>query len=221
MDTILNISELHKSFSQGPKELHILKGLELKLNRGDSAAILGESGSGKTTLLSLLTGLDRADSGIIQIDETDITNLTESEISDFRTKNMGIIFQQYHLFPHLNALENVSLPIEVSGTENSEQLAREALESVGLKDRWDHYPSQLSGGECQRVGIARAIVTKPKILFADEPTGSLDEETGKKIIDLLFKLAKDMNTTMVLVTHSKELSERCERVLKLKNGVIH
>lgn len=217
---IIEIEKLNKFFMQGSRELHILKDLNLEVKPNQSVAILGESGSGKTTLLSLLTGLDRFQMGDIKIDDVSIKNLNEKELSQFRTDSMGIIFQQFHLFNHLNALENIMLPLQVTNKKNAEDLSREALDSVGLKDRWNHYPSQLSGGECQRVGIARAIVTKPKILFADEPTGSLDEDTGKKITDIIFKLAKDIKTTLVLVTHSKVLSERCERVLYLKNGQI-
>ncbi len=220
MTPLLEIRNLQKSFHQGNKKLEILKGLNLTVSKGDSIAILGESGSGKTTLLSLLTGLDRPDQGEITIQNTSIIDLDEEALSKFRSKNMGIVFQKYHLFSHLNTLENVALPLQVMKKADALEIAREALNSVGLGERLNHYPAQLSGGESQRVGIARAVAINPKILFADEPTGSLDEETGAVVSDLLFELAEKYKTTLVLVTHSRTLSERCNRVLHLKHGLL-
>lgn len=216
----LQIKSLAKSYRQGTQKLDILKGLEADIKSGEVVAILGQSGSGKSTFLSLVAGLDAVDNGHIVISGTDICGLSEDQITEFRGKNMGIVFQQFHLLNHLTALENVMIPLEILGDASAEAKARAILDSVGLKDRVDHLPSQLSGGECQRVAIARALVTKPKVLLADEPSGNLDAATGERVMDLLLKVARENQVTTVLVTHSEELAKKCDRKLVLKNGVL-
>lgn len=216
MSLVLN--QVRKGFHQGETEIQVLKGLNASIEPGQVVAIVGQSGSGKSTLLSLLAGLERADSGEILVDSVNLVPLSEQEITLFRAQNIAIVFQQYHLIAHLTALENVMLSLEILKMENPRERAEEALRELGLGHRLNHFPSQLSGGECQRVAIARALVVKPKILLADEPSGNLDIHTGDKVMDVFFDIVRKHKITTILVTHSEALAKRCERVLRLEEG---
>lgn len=218
MTNIASIQKISKTYNQGGKKVEVLYQLSLQVKRGETVAILGQSGSGKSTFLSLMAGLDQPDFGQISIDDTDLTKMDQEELARFRSKNLGIVFQQYHLMSNLTALENVSLPLELQRQKEAETKARKALEQVGLSHRLSHLPSELSGGECQRVAIARAIVTKPSLILADEPSGNLDGKTGKEVMDLLFTLCKEQEQTLILVTHNQELSKLCDRCLNLREG---
>ena len=216
---ILEIKNLTKNFVQADKSnIEVLKNLNLEVIKGETLAVVGQSGSGKSTLLSLLAGLDRQTSGSLKLHNKELFNLSEVEMTQFRAENIGIIFQQFYLMPHLTSLENVSLPLEMFGYKESRDRALEAIDQVGLSDRIKHFPHQLSGGESQRVAIARAIVIRPSILLADEPTGNLDNSTGRQIADLIFNLVQNTEMTMLLVTHNTELANRCSRQVTLKNG---
>ena len=207
-----------KQVSSGGQPLTILENVELEVAAGESLAIIGRSGSGKTTLLSLLAGLDLPSSGEIALDGTALSRLDEEARAKLRAGRVGFVFQSFQLLGGFTALENVMLPAEIAGQAQAESRARELLEQVGLGARLDHYPSQLSGGEQQRVALARAFAGDPKILFADEPTGNLDTETGAHIIELLFRLNREQGTTLVLVTHDPALAERCDRTVVLDGG---
>lgn len=215
---IIVTDNLGKSVTTSEGLLHILSSVDLIINRGASLAIVGESGSGKTTLLSLLAGLDTPSQGSVTIDGRNITIMNEDGRAELRNALIGFVFQSFQLLPGLTALENVMLPLELSGDANAESAARELLQRVGLAQRLTHTPKQLSGGEQQRVALARAFVTKPAILFADEPTGNLDSKTGAHIIDLLFELNQEQHTTLILVTHDSKLAERCSRMIRLEAG---
>lgn len=217
-ETTVEVKNLRKSYGQGDSRVEVLKGINLDIKKGETLALVGKSGSGKSTLLSLLAGLDRSDSGEVIVEGKSITNMSERELTQFRATHMGIVFQQFHLVSTLTALENVLLPLELSKKENAREIAEGLLASVGLAHRAHHLPSQLSGGESQRVAIARALATRPAILFADEPSGNLDEETGEKVMDLLFKMVNETGTTMVLVTHDPDLAKKCSRVVHLEHG---
>lgn len=220
MTKILNVSKLRKTYTSGSKDLTVLDDISFSIEAGDTFAIVGPSGSGKTTLLDLCAGLDRSDDGIVSLCGEDLSTLNEDERAFLRNQKVGFIFQDFQLLPTLTALENVSVPLELQGASNAAAVALELLQKVGLGDRYDHYPSQLSGGEQQRVALARAFSTKPEILFADEPTGNLDEETGEKVIKLLFDLNKEAGTTLVIVTHDLDLARLNNHVLRLKGGKI-
>lgn len=217
---ILEVSSLHKSFetAAGSESVEVLKDLNMSMEAGETVAILGQSGSGKSTLLTLLAGLDNPSSGDILLNEQNMQSLSEEELSTFRAQNIGIIFQQFHLMSHLTALENVSLPLDLFKDKDSIAKAQEALEQVGLGHRVDHFPYQLSGGECQRVAIARAMVVRPSILLADEPTGNLDNATGEHISDMIFDLVERHKMTLLFVTHNEQLALRCGRQLRLQGG---
>jgi putative ABC transport system ATP-binding protein len=203
----------------GPEgALDILRGVDLQILTGESFAIVGASGSGKTTLLGLLAGLDTSSSGSIHLDGHALESLDEEARADLRRRLVGFVFQSFHLLPALTAEENVMLPLELEGAGDARSRARQALDAVGLTSRRRHYPAQLSGGEQQRVAIARAFVHGPRVLFADEPTGNLDQRTGHHICDLLFALNRDHHTTLVLVTHDAELAARCDRRIELEEG---
>ncbi len=219
-ESILVLDNLSKEFPSvsGKRNLRILDGLGLDLRAGETVAVLGTSGSGKSTLLSLVAGLDAPSGGAVFLGEKNLVTMSESELVSYRALHLGIVFQQFHLMPHLSALENVSLPLELADDEDAVIKARAALQSVGLAERLDHYPAQLSGGECQRVAIARALCVEPLLLLADEPTGSLDRQTADAVADLLFNLVQNGKTTMLLVTHNLQLAQRCERVLHLRDG---
>lgn len=220
MPKILNVDNLKKSYKNGQKDLVVLDDISFEIEAGETFAIVGPSGSGKTTLLGLCAGLDRADSGKIELCGTDLNSLNEDERALLRNKEVGFIFQDFQLLPTLTAQENVAVPLELQGARNAAAIAKELLGKVGLSERLHHYPSQLSGGEQQRVALARAFSNRPSILFADEPTGELDEVTGQKIIQLLFDLNKAAGTTLVIITHDMELAEKTQRILRLKGGKI-
>lgn len=220
MPKILNVRNLGKSYASGSKKLTVLHNINFDIKERETFAIVGPSGSGKTTLLGICAGLDRPDSGSVELCGTDLGSLTEDQRAVLRNRNVGFIFQDFQLLPTLTALENVAVPLELKGAKNAIQIGRELLEKVGLKDRFHHYPSQLSGGEQQRVAVARAFSNRPSILFADEPTGNLDAETGENVIDLLFNLNTELGTTLVIVTHDLELAQRTQRTLRLKGGRI-
>ena len=218
MNPIISLSKVSKVFSQGTHRVEVLNQLDLKVETADCIAILGKSGSGKSTLLSLLAGLDYADFGTICVDGQDLKKLNQDELSRFRSKKMGIVFQQYHLMSNLSALENVGIPLELQNQNHFEKAACEALKMVGLAHRLSHFPSELSGGECQRVAIARAIVSEPNLILADEPSGNLDDKTGNEVMELLFRLCRDRGQTLILVTHNQDLAARCDRTLVLQGG---
>lgn len=214
----LILKEVSKGFRQGETEIQVLKKLNVDIEEGQVVSIVGQSGSGKSTLLSILAGLEKADSGEILVDNVNLAPLDESQMTAFRAKNISVVFQQYHLIGHLTALENVSLALEILKISDSKQKAEKALNELGLGHRLNHFPSQLSGGECQRVAIARALVVQPKILLADEPSGNLDTHTGDKVMDVFFEVVRKHKITTVLVTHSDALAQKCERILRLEEG---
>ncbi|MEA9355122.1 ABC transporter ATP-binding protein [Bacteriovorax sp. PP10] len=216
----ISVKNLNKHFLQGKNTINVLNDVNLEIKSGEIIALLGKSGSGKTTMLSMLAGLDRPDQGSIIVDDQDLTKLSEEALCEYRAKKLGIVFQQFHLIPHLTAFENVLLSFEINGHEDKET-AMKWLEMVGLKDRADHYPAMLSGGEQQRVAIARALSFGPPVLLADEPTGNLDVETGKSIIDILFKMVREKKITMILVTHDDELAAKADRIVRLIGGKCH
>ncbi len=220
MTKILNVSNLGKSYTSGSKKLTVLDDISFDIETGATFSIVGPSGSGKTTLLGLCAGLDKSDSGAVELCGTELSSLNEDQRALLRNKQVGFIFQNFQLLPTLTALENVSVPLELQGNKGAVIRAKELLEKVGLADRMNHYPSQLSGGEQQRVALARAFSNKPSILFADEPTGNLDEETGEKVIQLLFDLNKEAGTTLVIVTHDLDLAKRTQHILRLKGGKV-
>ena len=215
---VLRTSNLGKQVSSPEGPLTILDDISLEIRAGEAVALVGPSGAGKTTLLALLAGLDNPTSGTAWLCGEDLTALDEAGRARLRGQRVGFVFQSFHLVPSLTALENVMLPVELTGDRRADQRAREALDSVGLGARTGHYPKQLSGGEKQRVAIARAFVTEPEVLFADEPTGNLDTASGERVADLLFKLNRNARTTLVLVTHERTLASRCDRILELEAG---
>jgi putative ABC transport system ATP-binding protein len=220
MTKILNVHHLGKTYTSGSKQLTVLDDISFDVEAGATFSIVGPSGSGKTTLLGLCAGLDEADTGSVELCGTVLKTLSEDERALLRNKNIGFIFQDFQLLPTLTALENVSVPLELQGAKNAASVAKDLLKKVGLAERIHHYPSQLSGGEQQRVALARAFSNKPRLLFADEPTGNLDEETGEKVIQLLFELNKEAGTTLVIVTHDLDLANRTQHILRLKGGKI-
>jgi len=217
---ILEAEHLTKTYKSGDSELTVLSDVTLRLNEGETCAIVGPSGSGKTTMLGLCAGLDAPTSGSVRLCGIDLGPLSEDERAEVRNQHVGFVFQSFQLIPTLTALENVMVPAELRGEKNVRPHALELLDSVGLADRTGHYPAQLSGGEQQRVGLARAFINRPSILFADEPTGNLDTDTGDTIESLLFELNRTAGTTLVLVTHNLELAAKTQRVVRLKAGEI-
>lgn len=220
MSNILEVSELTKTYKSGSKSLTVLSDINFAIPAGDKLSIVGSSGSGKTTLLGLCAGLDRASSGSVKLNGIALDQLNEDERARVRNLNVGFVFQNFQLLPTLTGLENVMVPMELRGQKKIRDKALELLDRVGLADRHDHYPTQLSGGEQQRISIARAFSNEPKILFADEPTGNLDEETSIKIERLIFDLNKELSTTLVMVTHDLELAKKCDRIIQLKGGKV-
>jgi len=218
---IISTHSISKTVSTVDGDLHILENISLEIFKGEAVAIIGASGSGKSTLLSLLAGLDQPTSGEITLFEQSLQNLNEDQRAQLRAGQIGFVFQSFQLLPALTALENVMLSAELIGMKKPKELAIESLSAVGLKERLYHTPNQLSGGEQQRVAIARAFVTNPHILFADEPTGNLDQKTGEKIIELLFQLREQKGTTLVLVTHDNTLAQQCNKHYQLIQGKIH
>ena len=217
---MISINKLDLTLGTGASQVHVLKSLSLDIEAGQSAGIVGPSGSGKSTLLMVIGGLERADSGEISINGETLGNMNEDQLAGFRGKNIGIVFQSFHLIPNMTALENVAVPLELSGQKDALQRARQELQAVGLGERLDHFPAQLSGGEQQRVAIARALVARPKILIADEPTGNLDDDTGDQVVQLLFDKQRDYGMTLVLVTHDNNLAAKCDRITKMRSGEI-
>lgn len=220
MAKILKINGLEKTYKSGSKQLTVLQNISFDVEKGQTFAIVGPSGSGKTTLLGLCAGLDTPNAGTVELCGHILNTLNEDERAQLRNEEVGFIFQDFQLLPTLTALENVSVPLELQGAKNAVSRAKELLEKVGLEDRVNHYPSQLSGGEQQRVAVARAFSNSPSILFADEPTGNLDEETGEKIIQLLFNLNEEAGTTLLIITHDLDLAARTQQILRLKGGRI-
>jgi putative ABC transport system ATP-binding protein len=220
MDTILNVQQVSKTYQSAGRTLTVLDNISFSVEAGSTMAIVGPSGSGKTTLLGLCAGLDRASSGSIELKHIRLDDLGENRRAKVRNEYVGFIFQNFQLLPTLTALENVMVPMELRGEKNIKPRALDLLDKVGLANRGHHYPAQLSGGEQQRVSIARAFSNKPEILFADEPTGNLDAETSEKIVSLLFNLNKEAGTTLVLVTHDLDLAAKTGRILRLKGGRI-
>ena len=218
--SMIETRDLVKSVDTSEGVLTILKGVSLKFEAGEAVAIVGASGSGKSTLLGLMAGLDISSSGEIILDGHELSSLDEEERAVLRGQLVGFVFQSFQLLPSLTALENVMLPIELKGDAAAREKAVDLLDRVGLTERWHHYPNQLSGGEQQRIAIARAFATEARILFADEPTGNLDTATGAKIVDLLFDLNKAFSTTLVLVTHDERLAARCDRQVRLVAGEV-
>jgi putative ABC transport system ATP-binding protein len=217
-EAVLVAENVTKQVISPEGSLTILSGVSFSVDTGDSVAVVGASGAGKSTLLALLAGLDLPTEGQIWLNGVNLTGLDEDGRADVRASSVGFVFQSFHLVPSLNALENVMLPLELAGKESPRQSALEIIKQVGLADRWSHYPAQLSGGEKQRVAIARAFATEPAVLFADEPTGNLDTQTGDHVMDLMFELNRDSSTTLVLVTHDRALAGRCERTIGLDAG---
>ncbi len=218
---IIQAQDLFYEIHSNDNDIHILQGLNIEIATGEQIAIVGSSGSGKSTLLSLLAGLDVPTSGIVQIQGRAFSSLDEDGRALERSRYMGFVFQSFQLLPSLTALENVMLPLQLKNHTDAKALSLDALDKVGLSHRLQHYPKQLSGGEQQRVAIARAFATQPLILFADEPTGNLDNATGQMIIELLFNMNTEAGTTLVLVTHDEHLASRCHRQLKLENGILN
>ena len=219
-DPILELEGLTKTYPSGDRQLTVLENVSFSLYEGDTCAIVGPSGSGKTTLLGLSAGLDRPTSGSVRLRGIDLGNLSEDERAEVRNQYVGFVFQSFQLIPTLTALENIMVPAELRGEKGVSARARSLLDRVGLSDRAGHYPAQLSGGEQQRVGLARAFINQPQILFADEPTGNLDAETGATIESLLFELNENAGTTLVLVTHNLDLAQRTNRVIQLRAGAV-
>src|SRR6187399_1370178 len=218
MSIILNIRNLSKTYQSAGRTLTVLDNISFSVGQGSTMAIVGPSGSGKTTLLGLAAGLDRASSGSVELNNIKLDQLNEDQRAAIRNQHVGFIFQSFQLLPTLTALENVMVPLELRGEKNIKSRAVDLLQKVGLADRGHHYPAQLSGGEQQRVSLARAFSNKPQILFADEPTGNLDAETSEKIIELIFNLNKEAGTTLILVTHDFDLANKTGRIIKLKGG---
>ena len=218
METILNITNLGKTYNSAGKTLAVLDNINFAVTAGSTNAIVGPSGSGKTTLLGLCAGLDRSSTGIVELNGIKLGDLSEDQRAQVRNQHVGFIFQNFQLLPTLTALENVMVPLELRGEKNIRTRSLELLEKVGLADRGDHYPAQLSGGEQQRVSLARAFSNQPKILFADEPTGNLDAETSEKVVKLIFDLNREAGTTLVLVTHDLDLAAKTQRIIRIKGG---
>ncbi|HEY0300889.1 MAG TPA: ABC transporter ATP-binding protein [Rhizomicrobium sp.] len=216
--TAIRLAGVNLSLGQGAARVHILKGIDLNIGNGEAIGLVGPSGSGKSTLLMVMAGLERADAGSVTVAGEELGRLDEDALARFRGRNVGIVFQSFHLIPTMTALENVAVPLELAGIADASERAKTELESVGLGQRIHHYPAQLSGGEQQRVAVARALAPHPAILVADEPTGNLDEETGRQIVDLLFAGHEKRGTTLVLVTHDASLAQRCGRVVRLRSG---
>jgi putative ABC transport system ATP-binding protein len=208
------------SLGRGAARVHILKDISLHIGTGEAIGLVGPSGSGKSTLLMAMAGLERVDTGSIQVAGENLGKLNEDALARFRGRNVGIVFQSFHLIPTMTALENVAVPLEFAGKPDAFRIAKDELAAVGLAERLSHYPAQLSGGEQQRVALARALAPNPAILVADEPTGNLDENTGKQIIDLMFAGHIERSTTLVLVTHDLALAQRCDRIVRLRSGRI-
>jgi len=214
------LRDLHLTLDSTAGPVNILRGIDLQVGRGETLSIVGPSGSGKSSLMMVVGGLERATNGSVQVADHDLRTMSEDALALFRRDHVGIVFQAFHLVPTMTALENVAIPLELAGRRDAFDRAADGLKDVGLGHRLSHYPGQLSGGEQQRVALARAFATKPHLLLADEPTGNLDGENGRHVMDLLFDLRASAETTLVLITHDPALAERCDRVIRLEDGVI-
>jgi putative ABC transport system ATP-binding protein len=219
-NSVLSARGIGKTVKSGDSDLVILRDIDLAVTPGDVVAVVGASGSGKSTLLAILAGLDTPSAGSVALQGEELFALDEDRRAELRGRSVGFVFQSFQLLPSLTALENVMLPLELSGKDDAEAMAREMLKRVGLGERLQHYPKHLSGGEQQRVALARAFVVRPKLLFADEPTGSLDAQSGAAVIELLFEMNREFGTTLVLVTHDEQLASKCRRVVRLAAGRI-
>ena len=220
MNTLLQFSDVHLQYQNGQNLTEVIKGINFSINQNERLAIVGKSGSGKTSLLMLMAGLEKPTLGSIKFQNQELTTYSEDQLTDFRKKNIGIVFQSFYLIPSYTALENVALSLEINFQKNALVQAEEILTDLGLKDRLYHFPNQLSGGEQQRVAIARAIINKPELILADEPTGNLDEENSQVIADLLFNVSQKYQKSLCLVTHDLELANKCDRLMKIDNGTI-
>lgn len=216
----IRLKDVHLTLGEGASKVHVLKGMNLEVAQGESIGIVGPSGSGKSTLLMVLGGLEQADSGTVEVAGINLVGKNEDALASFRGRNIGIVFQSFHLIPNMTALENVAVPLELAGVEDAFERAEKELIAVGLGDRLTHYPAQMSGGEQQRVAIARALAPNPKLLVADEPTGNLDGETGDQVTDLLFEKQAERGMTLLLVTHDRLLAEKCDRTVRVNSGYI-
>jgi len=219
-NSIIELKSADLTLGNAAASVHVLKSIDLSIAEGEAVGIVGPSGSGKSTLLMVLAGLERLDSGEIHVRDTALHTLSEDRLADFRGKNIGIVFQSFHLIANMTALENVAVPLELANVKGAFDIARKELEAVGLGERLSHYPGQLSGGEQQRVAIARALAPSPAVLIADEPTGNLDAETGRQIADLLFSKQSERAMTLILVTHDPSLAARCTRQIRVASGQI-
>ena len=217
---LIELENIHVDLKSAFETINVLKGINLKIFKNESVGIIGESGAGKSTLVMSIAGLELISKGKIFFKNSPIHNLNEDDLAIYRSKNIGVIFQAFNLLPSMTALENVNLPIEIAGSFKNNKMAIELLTAVGLKNRIFHYPHQLSGGEQQRVAIARSLISNPEILIADEPTGNLDKRNSEDVIKLLFKLKKDFGSTLILVTHDTSVAKLCDRIIKIDNGLI-
>ena len=217
---LIELENIHVDLKSSFETIRVLKGINLKIFKNESIGIVGESGAGKSTLIMCIAGLELISKGKIFFNNLPIHNLKEDDLALYRSENIGVIFQSFNLLPSMTALENVNLPIEISGNFKNNKMAMELLTAVGLKNRMFHYPHQLSGGEQQRVAIARSLISNPEILIADEPTGNLDKKNSEDVIKLLFKLKKDFGSTLILVTHDTSVAKLCDRIIKIDNGLI-
>ena len=220
MSTLLELKQIKLHYKNYNTSVEVIKGIDLKIHSGEKVAVVGKSGSGKTSLIMLMGGLEKPSSGEIIFDQQSISSFSEDQLADIRKQKIGIVFQSFYLIPNYTALENVSLILEINGAKNAKQQAEELLVQFGLKDRLDHFPTQLSGGEQQRVAIARSMAVKPKMILADEPTGNLDSENSDMISKLLFEYADKNQSSLVLVTHDLKFAEKCDQMIKIEDGMI-
>ena len=220
MKSLLELQDIYLNYKTENSLVEVIKGVNLKINSGENVAVVGKSGSGKTSLIMLIAGLEKATSGKIIFEDQDISAYSEDELADLRKRKIGIVFQSFYLIPNYTALENVSLVLEINKIDNAQKKSVELLDQFGLKDRLNHFPSQLSGGEQQRVAIARSIILSPKLILADEPSGNLDSENSKLIINLLFKYSKQNNSSLILVTHDQSIAKECDKIIEIKDGKI-
>ena len=220
MNSLLRFSNIHLQYQNGTLLTEVIKGIDFTIHQNEKLAIVGKSGSGKTSLLMLMAGLEKPTSGNITYQDQDITTYSEDQLTEYRKKNIGIVFQSFYLIPNYTSLENVALSLEINFQKDALSQAKEILVDLGLEDRLNHFPSQLSGGEQQRVAIARAIIKKPELILADEPTGNLDDENTEVITELIFNIATKYQKSLCLVTHDADLAKRCDRIMKIENGTV-
>ena len=220
MNSLLRFTNIHLQYQNGTLLTEVIKGIDFTIHQNEKLAIVGKSGSGKTSLLMLMAGLEKPTSGNITYKDQDITTYSEDQLTEYRKKNIGIVFQSFYLIPNYTAVENVALPLEINFQKDALSQAKEILVDLGLEDRLQHFPSQLSGGEQQRVAIARAMIKKPELILADEPTGNLDDENTEVITELIFNIATKYQKSLCLVTHDADLAKRCDRIMTIENGTI-